>query len=458
MFVGLVPLVLALFAIARCRGLYRRFFVALGLVAFVLALGPWLWVLGQDRWQVGGLDVRIPLPYQIFERIPVLNTIRTPFRFDVLLTLALAMLGALATRRLLMRLEPRWGRASGLAFVAALMLAIPLDAQILGTHNIVDASVPTAYTVIARDGGRGAVLEVPLGGESGQPGEAFGEQAAHRELAYQQLLYQTVHGRPVLGGHLSRIRPGTIAAFRSGPGLRPFVEPNRVAASTDTCLQAPVTAQTLNEDHVEYVVVHDPYLEAPVLARLDDWLVEGLGMWPVSVGDGLHVFRRPDESRVWDGRNLGWSEWTPRTYGAQDQAQRNVGDEGTELVVSVASGRAAGVATTLDGGVAAYDGFALDLTAADQGVNLYVDVMDPRGPSYLRCRETLDGQGPVRISARFADMHTVAERPGADSPDLAHPTTIRISVDKSGGFVGSVHLDRFQLLTLSSDATRTTPS
>ena len=91
LYVGVVALALALLGVWRRPAARRWGVVALGFG--VLALGPTL--------RVGGEPVGVPLPYRLLAGLPLVRLSREPDRFDVLVTLALALMAAYGAQALL---------------------------------------------------------------------------------------------------------------------------------------------------------------------------------------------------------------------------------------------------------------------------------------------------------------------------------------------------------------------
>src|SRR5215213_8172499 len=89
-YMGAVALGLALLGALRCPAA-RRWSV-LALASGVLALGPTL--------RVNGESTGVPLPYRLLANLPIIRLSRQPDRFDVLITLALAMMVAYGAREI----------------------------------------------------------------------------------------------------------------------------------------------------------------------------------------------------------------------------------------------------------------------------------------------------------------------------------------------------------------------
>jgi hypothetical protein len=173
MYVGLVFLALAVLGGGRSgrRGVPLA---AAALFAWLVSLGPALWVAGQ----------RLDLPYSpyraLIEVVPAYAASRTPERFFLAALPALAVLAGQGADRLLHRKRPRlvFGALAGL-------LLLELVPPPLRTEPIV---VDPAYPRIAEDPAPGAVMEL-----STDPDDLN-----------DFVFHQTVHHRPIVGGPIAR--------------------------------------------------------------------------------------------------------------------------------------------------------------------------------------------------------------------------------------------------------------
>ncbi|NTV63136.1 MAG: hypothetical protein HGA65_06330 [Oscillochloris sp.] len=181
LYLGLVAALLGLLALWR-RPAARPW----GLVA--LAFG--LLALGAEL-RVNGAPTGIPLPYALLANLPVVRLTRQPDRYDVLVTIALALLAAHGASVLLEWLGARrraWHLPLLLA-LAALLLLDYLPAPI-ATRT---PTVPPFLASLPHDDD-GALLEYP-----------FHIDTPYRDA--ERMLFQTVHGRPISSGYHSRLYP-----------------------------------------------------------------------------------------------------------------------------------------------------------------------------------------------------------------------------------------------------------
>lgn len=241
-FLGYCVLALGLYAGLRLRASRSvRFWIYAAVATWVLSLGPTLQFFGRSRLPlIGGT---LPLPYALLYRLPLLNVARTPSRLAVLTMLALGVLASLALTSLLMRGHTGAHSGTGRRLTwryAAAAVGLPL----LILFEFLAAPFPTVppgwnvpiYKEIAAEGGRFALLELPL--------RPLGDYMA----------YQTVHGKPIIGGLLARQPPYPL--LEQTPVLAYLLD----TSPADGALQSQVAngkgVAALRDLGVKYVIMH----------------------------------------------------------------------------------------------------------------------------------------------------------------------------------------------------------
>ncbi len=194
-YLGVAALILAGIGVWRWRSRLGLWLLALVTFA-IFALGPVLHVYGH----VTG----IPLPYALALKLPFVNIARTVARYDLLVMLSLGVLAGAGLAALLERMKTR-GIATGLA--AGLILLALLDFAPL-PYPISPPDTPAFYQSLAADARGGGVMNLPMNWD--RPG---------------YLLYQTVHGKPLTAGYISRTDPRTL------PGRVPVINRFRQLAA-----------------------------------------------------------------------------------------------------------------------------------------------------------------------------------------------------------------------------------
>lgn len=182
LFLGVVPLLLAVVGIVRWRRPPRGALLCIALVGYVLSLGPYLLWNGE----------KIPLPYRwLGAMVPGFSALRVPQRFGGLVTLAAVALSGLALANLRATLYAR-GRdriASALPWglVAVALIALrPGNTVPLAMPT--GAAVPPVYRWLAENGDGGPLLEVPVA-------------AKQLQRESQAMYYSTFHWLPLANGY-----------------------------------------------------------------------------------------------------------------------------------------------------------------------------------------------------------------------------------------------------------------
>ncbi len=185
---GWLPLALALVGVLGAWRQTRWWALLVG-VCMVLALGPQLSLLGERTFTKYSLPV--VLPYAFVSSLPGLSFMRTPGRFMMLGSVALAVLVGYGLTWLMAR-RPRWRYA--IAALAAILVLIPAWPQPWPQEAL--RPVPAFYQQIAADPARYGVLDLPL-----RPRDKSRETQIQFTGRYQ--LDQMTHGKGIASGYLS---------------------------------------------------------------------------------------------------------------------------------------------------------------------------------------------------------------------------------------------------------------
>lgn len=197
-----------------------RWWLALGVLAWVFSLGPLLTVYDQVvTVQLDGYATYIALPWAALLNLPVVSITRTPGRFDFTVGLAVALLAAFGVMWLW-----RW-RLARLLYPLLLILIV-FEYQFFWDVNA--PALPTLPGVvpapIAELAGRDDVRAV------------FNLPWNHLLAAKQALWLQTGHQQPLIAGHMTRQTP---------------VHPAKLAI-----LQATLDPALLDQAGVDVVILH----------------------------------------------------------------------------------------------------------------------------------------------------------------------------------------------------------
>jgi hypothetical protein len=193
--VASIPLVVLATIAAAIRIGWRppRMWVALAALFALLSAGPFI--------HVAGVNTYVPGPWALLRYVPLISMARTPSRLAVMVMLFAAVLFVLGLRAI----RAHYGHRVVVG-IAVLVLFELLPAP----RALYSASVPAIYHTIAADPRPDIrVLELPYGVSSGT--FAVGGYSARAQFG------QTVHGKAIAGGTLSRISSGRIADMRRQP-------------------------------------------------------------------------------------------------------------------------------------------------------------------------------------------------------------------------------------------------
>jgi hypothetical protein len=273
-FTGALPLVVLgtiLVVAARRWKEVPRLWVGLAVASAALAVGPFL--------HVAGVNTYVPGPWALLRYAPVLGLTRSPSRFAVLVTLAVAVLFAWALARLR---DTRRGRAVAWAVVAVLAFELCPAPRPLAA-----ASVPRVYDVVKADPDHGVrVLQLPTGIRDGA--------SSLGDFSPESQFLQTYHEKRLVGGYLSRVskrRKRNLMSFPVTAALVKLSE-GRPLTPQEEYLAWRHRGRFLRSSRVAYVVM-DSARTSPELRR---FAIDLLELEPIMEADGRELFR----PRSWD--------------------------------------------------------------------------------------------------------------------------------------------------------------
>ncbi len=180
---SLVGLFLIVAAIGRRRFRPPVFWVVVAVGFMSLSLGPFVHIFG--------INTHIPTPWAVLRYLPIVGAARMPPRFAVVAFMGFAMLVAYALVSLRGSDRRRW--AWSLAGISAAM-AFELSPA---PRQLYSAEVPAIYTQVASDPRDVRLLDLPFGVRDGL--SSIGDFSAASQF------HQTVHGKSLVGGYLSRV-------------------------------------------------------------------------------------------------------------------------------------------------------------------------------------------------------------------------------------------------------------
>jgi hypothetical protein len=278
----------------------KWFWAACTLLFFGLALGPVLQVNGkQIDWLFSPL-----MPYKLIENFPIVNISRSPDRFDMPLTLCLAVLSGYGLNVLMSRWLPRFTQARRGAFLSIGAIALIALELFPFPYPQLTAEVPRWYYELAKEPGDFSILELP-------------PQDDYWHGAYR-MYFQTVHGKAIFGGYISRDFPHPF--LTSTPGYQELTysdgSGDLFAPDRDTWLAA---FQRYNTRYIVLQKTRAPHRTGgpPVdvsASRAAVHAVLGADVRPYYEDDQLEVYRVPPPTRSEPLMSVG-DGWEPREVG-----------------------------------------------------------------------------------------------------------------------------------------------
>jgi hypothetical protein len=240
--------------------------VTLGFLS--LAVGPFI--------RVAGIETYVPTPWALLRYVPIIGEARMPQRFGVLVLLGFCMVTAGALAALSTKFPARRG-----PLLAVVMLAIVAEWLAVPRH-LYSAATSPIFQTIAADPRPVRVLDVPLGLRDGL--SSLGDASAMSQFR------QTVHGKPLVGGYLSRISDRTKELYLSKPVLRAILEFSEGRQpSADTLVAAAATAPAfLEESRIGYAVMD----AGRVSPALQQFVASTLGFRRVAQDGAIELWAR----------------------------------------------------------------------------------------------------------------------------------------------------------------------
>lgn len=227
---GVVPLVLLVTSRTWMAERATRTWVLFGAVFFVWSAGPYL--------RVFGLDTGLPMPQILLRYVPVVSNARMPPHAAVLVYLAVAVLLAGALAKWPFR-RPHLAAFAVAGLVLIDFIAVP--------RPIVELEQASLFDRLAQRPA-GAVLDVPTGIRDGFGPEGHFDPAA--------LYRQTVHGKPIVTGYISRIPPAVRQRYHDSPAMRAlFALSSGAAAPADAADPTTAATELSSRWKVRYIVV-----------------------------------------------------------------------------------------------------------------------------------------------------------------------------------------------------------
>lgn len=240
-FIGYSVLVLVILAITK-RWRDSRFWLLAALVYIVLALGPQLRFNGA---------LYMDLPYKLIEEQFFIKIVRRPDRFNVILGIPVAILaswGMVVMRDSLSRKREFY--AIGMLFFFLIL------AEYVVSYPTFRLETPAWYEQLAGDPETYGIVSVPI---------------HERSFANKKyMVYQLTHGKPLVGGHISRPLNESFRFIDSVPLLSSMrLDPQSPPKVGNVSQQL----RMLAAHNVRYFILHNDLLTGQKISDWRNWLV-----------------------------------------------------------------------------------------------------------------------------------------------------------------------------------------
>jgi hypothetical protein len=262
--------VVAIIAVAAWlrRSFAPRYWVVFTLFFASLALGPFVQAAGQNLY--------VPTPWAFLRYLPVIGAARMPTRMIAVVMFGVALLLAFAIRELNARVRRP-------ALLTACLSGLLLLELLPSPRPTYSAEVPEIYKIVAADPRPVALLSLPFGLRDGM--SSYGNASPTRQF------FQTVHGKPIVGGYISRLPSSGIAYYTQRQVTAALIDlsegrsltPERRAA---VVLRAHVLLPDLN---IGYVVINRSAASAELIRFAQD----AFDLEPVASEGPRTLFRTP---------------------------------------------------------------------------------------------------------------------------------------------------------------------
>lgn len=239
-YLGVTVLILAAFAL-RHRWRDSWIWLLLALVYILLALGSTLTINGRDF---------LILPYRLLEDTFFGALIRRPDRFNVLLSIPMGMLTAYGMIEV--GYLPKIFARKQLVWVFLYGFIVFESLTVYPTYALY---TPAWYSELAQEEGEFAILELPR-----HP----------RVYDEQYMYYQFEHGKPLVGGHVSRPPAEMLSFINSVPMLRDgglALDPPEIIHNVGSQLEM------LEQEGVRYLILHKQFLSESQQDAWKEWLI-----------------------------------------------------------------------------------------------------------------------------------------------------------------------------------------
>jgi hypothetical protein len=179
-FIGYTVIFLCVYTMAKLRYLKPHFWIIALSFFLLLSFGPYLHLFSK-------VYTSIPLPYQLFQRIPVVKIVRIPIRFMAVVMFCCSVLAGYACWDIFRRI-----RIKKFLFCCLAVLILFESVRLYYVRPI--EQVPQFYRELRQDTEPYAILELT-------------RLMKWQHSSVRSSLFQITHGKKLFHGHVSRVPP-----------------------------------------------------------------------------------------------------------------------------------------------------------------------------------------------------------------------------------------------------------
>jgi hypothetical protein len=269
-YIGYSVLLLAIFALYTLwKDSTVRFWGIIAGLFTLFSLGPLLHVMGKSVFTV--FNTTVPLPYiLLYYFVPFMDNSRTSSRIFVVAALAFGVLAGYGYSEFVKKSD------NYKIIIAFLVGALIIFEYLSIPYPVSNVDQPEFYRQIGQDPEQFALLEIPLTANYG----------AGTKIMY----YQTLHGKPLVGGWTQRI-PQNARYFEE---ITPYIhEITYIQPSQDIIDQnvSEIGNSILSYYHIRYVVLHTGDLTESEINYLNSTLSVSLGQPVMYQNDSLMIYQ-----------------------------------------------------------------------------------------------------------------------------------------------------------------------
>jgi hypothetical protein len=231
-----------------------------GRLALAIAASFLVLSLGSEL-KVRGNPTGLPLPAALLAHVPVVRLARAPGRHMVVAMLGVAVLAAAG-----------WDRIRRRTWRAALAASVALEYW--ASVPLIATRVPDVYHRLAPEPGSFAVIDVPVGARDGR--RVMGRPSS------LELLAQSVHHKPIIGGMASRLPADRWASILGAPLIGALIAPD----AKNVAISKEEATMYFRRYSIKAIVVH-PQATAPERHLIESLLpisrrehfADGIELW-----------------------------------------------------------------------------------------------------------------------------------------------------------------------------------